>query len=68
MKSVSGKDFIRILKNKGWQFARISGSHHIFTKPGRIERISVPVHGNLSLKAGLLRHLMKIAEITEEDL
>ena len=68
MKSVSGKDFIKILKKKGWQLARISSSHHIFTKQGRIEKISVPVHGNQSLKTGLLRHLMKIAEITDDEL
>jgi predicted RNA binding protein YcfA (HicA-like mRNA interferase family) len=36
--------------------------------PGRRERITVPVHGNKPLKAGLLRHLMKLAEIEEEEL
>ena len=68
MKQVSGKEFLRLLKKKGWELRRISGSHHIFCKAGRIERISVPVHGNKPLKIGMLRHLMKIAELGEEDL
>jgi predicted RNA binding protein YcfA (HicA-like mRNA interferase family) len=37
-------------------------------KTGRIERISVPVHGRKPLKIGLLKHLMKIAEIQESEL
>ena len=68
MKAISGKDFVRLLQQKGWQLARINDSHHIFTKPGRRERIIVPVHGNQSLKIGLLRHQMKIAGIEESEL
>jgi predicted RNA binding protein YcfA (HicA-like mRNA interferase family) len=34
MKQVSGKDFMRLLRQRGWQLARINGTHHIFTKPG----------------------------------
>jgi len=37
-------------------------------KTGRKERISVPVHGNKDLKVGLLRAIMKIAEIEENEL
>lgn len=63
MKSMSGKDLCKLLKKNGWILKRISGSHHIFTKPGRKERISVPVHKNKDLKQGLLETLLKIAEI-----
>jgi predicted RNA binding protein YcfA (HicA-like mRNA interferase family) len=31
-------------------------------------RLSVPVHGNAPLKTGLLRHVMKLAEVSEDDL
>jgi predicted RNA binding protein YcfA (HicA-like mRNA interferase family) len=31
-------------------------------------RLSVPIHWDRPLKTGLLRHLMKMAEISEEDL
>ena len=47
---------------------RIQGSHHIYTKEGRRERISIPVHGNQPLKIGLLKSLMKIAEVQESEL
>jgi predicted RNA binding protein YcfA (HicA-like mRNA interferase family) len=68
MKTVSGKDFIKILEKRGWTLLRINGSHHIYGKTGSILRLSVPVHGNQPLKTGLLRHLMKMAEIQETDL
>ena len=35
----------KLLESKGWAFIRISGSHHIFKKPGVPEALSVPVHG-----------------------
>ncbi len=50
MKIVSGKEFCRLLEHQGWELKRINGSHHIYMKPGRRERISVPVHANQSLK------------------
>lgn len=68
MKSVSGKDFARLLEQKGWELKRIHGSHHIYIKPGNPARISVPIHGNQTLKIGLLKHLMKIAEINDDEL
>lgn len=68
MKSVSGKDFIRIIQRKGWILKRINGSHHIFAHPLKQEIISVPVHKNEDLKIVLLRKLMQIADINETEL
>jgi predicted RNA binding protein YcfA (HicA-like mRNA interferase family) len=68
LKSVSGKHFARILESRGWQLVRINGSHHVYMQQGNPVRISLPVHGNDDLKIGLLKHFMKIANITEEDL
>ena len=68
MKQIPGRDLARIVQRKGWSLARIHGSHHIFTMPGRRERLVIPIHGNQPLKTGLLRSLMKIAELTEADL
>lgn len=31
------------LEEHGWTLARISGSHHVFTRPG-CQPISIPVH------------------------
>ena len=61
MKVISGKEFARLLESHGWSLQRINGSHHIYAKTGSSVRISIPIHGNQSLKAGLLRHLMKLA-------
>lgn len=68
MKGISGKYFCQLLERKGWMLKRINGSHHIYSKAGNAARISVPVHGNTVLKTGLLKHLMKLAEIEESEL
>lgn len=68
MKTVSGKQFAKLLEQRGWLLMRISGSHHIYAKAGEAARISLPIHGAAALKIGLQRHLMKLADITESDL
>ncbi len=68
MKSVSGKEFSKILERRGWSLLRVQGSHHIYGKAGSEVRLSVPIHGNQTLKLGLLRHLMKAAGISDNDL
>jgi hypothetical protein len=37
-------------------------------KAGNPARISVPVHGNASLKITLFKHLLKLSGISEDDL
>ena len=56
MKSVSGREFARIIERLGWSLLRIS------------VRLSVPIHGSKPLKAGLLRHRMKLADLLDDDL
>jgi predicted RNA binding protein YcfA (HicA-like mRNA interferase family) len=68
MKSISGKEFTRVLEKHGWKLLRIHSSHHIYAKPGEIQRISVPVHGSTPLKIGLLKHFLKIAGLSENEL
>ena len=68
MKSVSGKDLAQALERRGWQLLRVRGSHHIYGREGTVVRLSVPIHGNPPLKVGLLRHLLKAAGLSEEDL
>jgi len=68
MKSVSGKEVAKILERHGWTLLRVQGSHHIYGRPGSIVRLSVPIHGNKPLKIGLLKYLLKMAELTEEDM
>lgn len=68
MKQVSGKQLCLIAEKLGWELKRIQGSHYIYAKKGRVERLSIPVHANTPLKMGLLKYLMKILGITEQDL
>jgi predicted RNA binding protein YcfA (HicA-like mRNA interferase family) len=68
MKSLSSREFARLIERRGWQLLRISGSHHIYGRAGSAVRLSIPIHGNRPLKIGLMRHLAKLAEIPEDDL
>jgi predicted RNA binding protein YcfA (HicA-like mRNA interferase family) len=68
MKAVSGKRMSALLEERGWTLARVTGSHHIFTRQGSTLRITVPVHANRDLKTGLQRAIMKLAGISEEEL
>jgi len=68
MKSISGREFARMVERRGWQLLRVNGSHHIYGKADSVIRLSIPIHGNRPLKAGLLRHLAKLAEIADNEL
>jgi len=68
MTSLSGRDFAQLIERHGWRLLRVNGSHHIYGKPGSVVRLSVPIHGNRPLKIGLLRHLAKLAEISDDEL
>jgi predicted RNA binding protein YcfA (HicA-like mRNA interferase family) len=68
MKSLSGRDLARLVERRGWRLLRISGSHHIYGKVETAVRLSIPIHGNQPLKIGLLRHLAKQAEISDDEL
>ena len=68
MKTISGKKFSKLLEAKGWVLVRVNGSHHVYMNIGSSARISLPIHGNEDLKIGLLKHFMKVAGITENEL
>lgn len=65
MKAISGKELCKILEQHGWKLKTIKGSHHVYMKEARKERISVPVHGNKSLKIGLQSAILKLAGINQ---
>jgi predicted RNA binding protein YcfA (HicA-like mRNA interferase family) len=68
MKSISGRRLCKIVEQKGWILQRITGSHHIYENLEIAQILSIPVHRNQDLKVGILKALMKIAELSEEDL
>jgi len=67
MKAVTGKQLARTLERHGWELRPDTGSHHICAKADTAVRLSVPIHGNRPLKTGLARHLLKMADLSEED-
>jgi predicted RNA binding protein YcfA (HicA-like mRNA interferase family) len=68
MKPISGKDLATLVEQRGWRLLRINGSHHIYGKQDSVIRLSIPIHANRKLKIGLQRHLMKMAEIREDEI
>jgi len=57
----SGKRFSevrRLLERKGYRLARISGSHHVFTKPGA-RAVPIPVHSGM-VKPAYVRLVEKL--------
>lgn len=68
MKSISGKKLCFVVEKRGWLLKRITASHHIYEQPESGQILSIPVHNNKDLKTGTLKALMKIAQLTEDDL
>jgi predicted RNA binding protein YcfA (HicA-like mRNA interferase family) len=68
MKSVSGKRLCKIVEQRGWALRKITGSHHIYESAEVDQILSIPVHRNQDLKIGTLKALMKIAQLSEDDL
>ena len=63
----SAKDIIAVLKRHGFTQVRQSGSHAIF-RHANGRRATVPVHAGHDLGRGLLRQIMRDADLTVEDL
>ena len=66
MRPLAGKELAKIMERHGWRLARVRGSHHVYVKPGRTERLSVPIHGNSLLKPGMQRRLIKTAGLPDD--
>ncbi len=67
MKALRGKEVVRLLERYGWGVARVHGSHYIMKKEGEPRVITVPVHGNRTLKLGMQKAIIKMAGIPEAD-
>jgi len=65
--ALHARQLIRILKRHGFEPVRQSGSHVILRHAdGR--RTTVPDHGSRDLGRGLLRQIMRDAELSVDDL
>ncbi|MDA2936723.1 type II toxin-antitoxin system HicA family toxin [Acidobacteria bacterium AH-259-A15] len=65
--ALTAREIIAILNKHGFVLDRQSGSHALMIHPdGR--RTTVPIHGKRDLGRGLLRQIMRDAELTIDDL
>ena len=65
--SLSARQIIEVLEQRGFVLVRQSGSHAIFRHPdGR--GTTVPIHGKRDVGRGLLRQIMRDANLTKDDL
>ena len=68
MKHVSGKRLAQVAKENGWVFCSQEGSYAKFRDPISGRSIIIPIHGNHDLRIGLQHYLMKVLDITDDDL
>ena len=60
-------DLIRVLQNAGFEITRQRGSHVRMKHPdGRI--VTIPVHSGRDIGRGLLRKILRDADLTVDDL
>jgi len=64
LKSITGSEMCRLIEANGWSLRRISGSHHIYSKPGERKIIAIPVHGSKNLKSGLAVRVARDAGVS----
>ena len=64
MKALSGREFARLVGDCCVSTAATTSMESL----GSVVRLSIPIHGNRPLKLGLLRHLAKLAEISDEEM
>jgi len=64
--AVRARQLVRILKKKGWQHARTTGSHELYKHPDNPNVLAVPRHPR-DLKRGLVADLLSDAGISREE-
>jgi predicted RNA binding protein YcfA (HicA-like mRNA interferase family) len=67
--SVNAARLIRALQRAGFYVHHATGSHYVLKHPERpATRIVVPHHGSVDVKRGILRSILRQAELTADDL
>lgn len=59
---MNGKQVIKLLEKEGWKLDRITGSHHLLAKDGKV--VPVPVHGTADLGKGLIAAIQRQTGVT----
>lgn len=65
--AVRGGQLIKALEKAGFTTARVRGSHHVLRHPdGRT--VAVPVHSARDVPPGTLRNILRIINMTADEL
>ncbi len=68
LRSLSGRELIKILSKLGFAAKRQKGSHVILIKDSGSERVGCTVPLHKEIKLGTLKGILKQAKLTEEDI
>lgn len=58
---------VKAFERAGWRVERQTGSHVILSKENYPYILSIPVHKGKPIKQGLIKALIKAAELTEKE-
>lgn len=67
MKPVTPQRMETVLNVRAWRLVRINGSHHIWKNEDGTKTVVVPFHRG-DLAPGTQRTIMRVAELTDDDL
>ena len=67
MKHVTPQRMETVLNVRAWRLVRINGSHHIWKNEDGTKTVVVPFHRG-DLAPGTQRTIMRVAELTDDDL
>ena len=60
------RELFKLLNNNGWVEIRAKGSHVILQHPVKPGQLTVPFHSGKEVKKGLLKAILKRADIKTE--
>ncbi|NLX91294.1 MAG: addiction module toxin, HicA family [Firmicutes bacterium] len=64
----SDKDIMAALTRSGFRLVHVRGSHHYLEPPSGGKLVTVPIHGNKTLKPKTLKNILDQAGLTVEEL
>ncbi|WP_422802712.1 type II toxin-antitoxin system HicA family toxin [Streptococcus sp. FT1-106] len=62
---LTGKELTRLAVKIGWEEVRVRGSHHL-KKNCVPYLVTIPIHGNQSLKSGLEKKILKDLDLLRQ--